>query len=141
MFHWRRIVFDEFHELESFESTQQNSLQFLRSHFRWGLTGTPPVDNNAGPIFMSSLFRIDLPGYLRMTSSPGAIDLDSWEGDRLLTEASARFLDDYVRQNTAELPHIRLEERVVVVHHNAAERALYLGQAHEAPDVNSSGHR
>ena len=33
------------------------------------------------------------------------------------------------------------EERVVVVHHNAAERALYLGQAHEAPDVNSSGHR
>ncbi|CAE7207581.1 Ttf2, partial [Symbiodinium pilosum] len=65
MFYWKRIVFDEFHELESFESAQQNSLQFLRSHFRWGLTGTPPVENNAGAIFMSSLFRVDLPGYLQ----------------------------------------------------------------------------
>ena len=108
----------QFHELESFESTQQhlglpkelqacehvgsacvlhrpqrNSLQFLRSHFRWGLTGTPPVDTNAGlrfgaaqrelserqhlpaaargPIFMSSLFRVDLPGDLQVAGVAG----------------------------------------------------------------------
>jgi len=139
MFYWRRIVFDEFHELESFESAQQNSLQFLRAHFRWGLTGTPPVDNNAGVIFMSSLFRIDLPGYLADGFQGGRAtgpDLEDWESDRLLTESAARFLDDYVRQNTAELPHIRLEEHVVQINHTAAERALYLGQAHEAPDYN-----
>ena len=137
MFYWKRIVFDEFHELESFESTQQNSLQFLRGHFRWGLTGTPPVDNNAGVIFMSSLFRIDLPGYLteeHEARKASGLDLGPWESDRLLTEFAARFLDDYVRQNTAELPHIRLEEHVVQITHTAAERALYLGQAHEAPD-------
>ena len=80
MFYWRRVVFDEFHELESFESAQQNSLQFLRSHFRWGLTGTPPVDNNAGAIFMSSLFRVDLPGFLM--DGPGYnVDLSCWEAE------------------------------------------------------------
>jgi len=77
MFYWKRVVFDEFHELESFESAQQNILQHLRAKYRWGLTGTPPVDSNAGVIFLSSLFRIDIPGNL-----PGGhivSDLSSWE--------------------------------------------------------------
>lgn len=116
---------------------------------------------------MSSLFRIDLPGYLDLASA--GVDLESWEergerdgrrlgdreilrsgqkkgsllgcfeqsagmplvqSDRLLTESVQRFLDDYVRQcscpgklicsksaqsarNTAELPHIRLEDGLV----------------------------
>eukprot|EP00930_Biecheleria_cincta_P032620 TRINITY_DN22621_c0_g1_i1.p1 TRINITY_DN22621_c0_g1~~TRINITY_DN22621_c0_g1_i1.p1 ORF type:complete len:1349 (+),score=265.47 TRINITY_DN22621_c0_g1_i1:55-4101(+) len=138
MFYWRRVVFDEFHELESFESLQQNSLQFLRSHFRWGLTGTPPVESNAGGIFMSSLFRIDLPGYLPRPEGK-ALDLQPWEDDRLLTETVGHFLDAFARQNTADLPHIKLQEQVVLVHHTAAERALYLGQAHDAPEFGSAG--
>ena len=117
-FYWQRVVFDEFHELESFESVQQNSLQHLRSRFRWGLTGTPPVDSNSGVVFMSSLFRVDLPGCLPTSAS--------WESDRLVTEGAGRFLDHFARQNTAELPHIRLEEHVVVVHHTPEERALSL---------------
>lgn len=133
-FYWRRVVFDEFHELESFDSTQQNSLQHLRASFRWGLTGTPPVESSAGVIFMSSLFRLDLPGYLSSMPRSG-VDLSTWEGDRLLTESAGRFLDEFARQNTAELPHIRLEEHVIAVRHTMAERALYLGQAHEAPDL------
>lgn len=138
MFFWRRIVFDEFHELESFESRQQNSLQHMRSHYRWGLTGTPPVSCNAGAIFMSSLFRVDLPGYLESNKTgAGYPDLAMWEGDRLLSEVADRFMDHYTRQNTAELPHIGLEEHVVLVRHSATERALYLGQAHDAPDMSS----
>ena len=31
----------------------------------------------------------------------------------------------------------RLEENVKLVHHTAAERALYLGHAHDAPDLDS----
>ncbi|CAE8736565.1 unnamed protein product [Polarella glacialis] len=140
MFYWRRIVFDEFHELESFDSLAQNSLQHLRSHFRWGLTGTPPVERNAGGIFMSSLFRIDLPGYLLETGLDkvtGRPNLEPWETDRLLTETTGQFLDAYARQNTAELPHIQLQEHVIVVNHSPAERVLYLGQAHDAPDFAS----
>lgn len=141
MFYWNRIVYDEFHELESFDSLQQNSLQHMRSHYRWGLTGTPPIDCNAGVIFMSSLFRIDLPGWLEdpRLSGGSCQALTTWEIDRQLTEMAGRFLDTYVRQNTAELPHIRLEEQVVIVQHSAAERALYLGQAHEAPDFADPG--
>merc|ERR1712190_388270 len=56
MFYWRRVVFDEFHELECFNSEQQVILQHMRSFARWGLTGTPPVDNIAGVLFLSSLF-------------------------------------------------------------------------------------
>eukprot|EP00403_Amphidinium_massartii_P008858 CAMPEP_0178419576 /NCGR_PEP_ID=MMETSP0689_2-20121128/25683_1 /TAXON_ID=160604 /ORGANISM="Amphidinium massartii, Strain CS-259" /LENGTH=1241 /DNA_ID=CAMNT_0020041021 /DNA_START=17 /DNA_END=3742 /DNA_ORIENTATION=- len=136
MFHWKRIVFDEFHELESFESNQQHTLQHLRSHFRWGLTGTPPIDSNAGVICMSSLFRVDLAGYLidSEVDKKGTPNLAKWESDRLLTEAAARFLDRYARQNTAVLPDIGLQNHVVFVRHSPAERALYLGQAHDAPD-------
>jgi len=140
MFYWRRIVFDEFHELESFDSLQQNSLQHFRAHYRWGLTGTPPVDSNAGVIFMSSLFRIDLPGYLPTgkaseTAGHDRVDISAWEGDRLLTENADNFLRNYCRQNTADLPHIGLEEHVLPILHTPAERALYLGQAHDAPDM------
>merc|ERR1719476_916567 len=137
-FYWRRIVFDEFHELESFDSLQQNSLQHLRASYRWGLTGTPPIDCNAGVIFMSSLFRVDLAGYLgdrqRHSNCP---NLAPWESDRMLTETAGRFLDQFARQNTAELPDIRLEEHVVVVRHSKEERALYLGQTHDAPDLSA----
>ena len=37
--------------------TQQNILQHLRSHFRWGLTGTPPVSNNMGAISLAGRDR------------------------------------------------------------------------------------
>merc|ERR1719399_1127595 len=92
MFYWRRIVFDEFHELETFDSAQQNSLQHLRSHYRWGLTGTPPLDSIRGPIFMSSLFRVDLMGCLpSCKNSYNSISTDeavlkSWDQDQLLSD-------------------------------------------------------
>jgi hypothetical protein len=136
MFHWRRVVFDEFHELESFDSAQQNSLQHLRASYRWGLTGTPPIDTNAGVIFMSSLFRIDILGKDCQDGSDRISGLlKRCEEDRLITESAKRFLDCYVRQNTSELPQIRLEEHTVLVQHTASERALYLAQAHDAPDL------
>lgn len=40
---------------QGFASGQQNTLQQLRAHSRWGLTGTPPVASNAGLSFMATL--------------------------------------------------------------------------------------
>lgn len=146
MFYWHRVVFDEFHELESFQSAQQSVLQHMRAHSRWGLTGTPPIDNIAGVIFMSSLFRCELPGYLPVEQVPvkkGSRQLMEvphvlfYEEDRLMQETATRFLDRFVRQNTAELPHIALQNRVFTVRHTPAEQALYLGEAHDAPGLNS----
>mmetsp|Transcript_6976 Transcript_6976/g.15268 ORF Transcript_6976/g.15268 Transcript_6976/m.15268 type:complete len:1272 (+) Transcript_6976:48-3863(+) len=148
MFYWRRIVFDEFHELEGMESKQQKILQHMRSHYRWGLTGTPPIGSNAGVIFMSSLFRVDLTGHLNFPDRPRgprswqvglSPDLNEWEEDKLLAETAGRFLDRFARQNTAELPHVRLQNHVIYVRHTLAERALYLGQAHDAPDFAALG--
>mmetsp|Transcript_1388 Transcript_1388/g.3013 ORF Transcript_1388/g.3013 Transcript_1388/m.3013 type:complete len:1237 (-) Transcript_1388:388-4098(-) len=157
MFYWKRIVFDEFHELESIQSSQQHTLHHLRSHYRWGLTGTPPIDSNAGVVLMASLFRIDLAGILtyrcgvrdfpylaggsqsRLRQVEEPPNLAEWESDRLLTEAAVRFLDHYARQNTSELPEIRLQNHVVFVRHSPAERVLYLAQSHDAPDFAALG--
>ncbi|CAK0892737.1 unnamed protein product, partial [Prorocentrum cordatum] len=134
MFYWRRVVFDEFHELESFESAQQNILQHLRSHFRWGLTGTPPVDTTAGGIFMSSLFRVDIiGGGPRWLKNPTRPNLGEFETDCLVTSHAESFVGHYVRQNVADLPHIRIEHSTVLVTHSAEERAVYLGQLHDSP--------
>ncbi|CAE8583771.1 unnamed protein product [Polarella glacialis] len=124
MFYWRRVVFDEFHELEGFPADQQTSLQHLRAHYRWGLTGTPPLDSVSGSIFMSSLFRVDLTG-------SNATD-PTWDSDRLLAESSAKFLDLAARQNTAEIPGIKLANHIVHVRQTDRERILYLGQARDA---------
>lgn len=145
MFWWRRVVFDEFHELESFQGDKQVILQHMRAHSRWGLTGTPPIDKIAGVIFMSSLFRCDLPGYLPVEKVPikkGSRTLvevphmQYYEEDRLMRETAARFLDRFARQNTAELPHIALQQHTIPVWLTAAERALYLGEVHDTPEVN-----
>lgn len=137
MFYWKRIVYDEFHELESFDNAQQNILQHMRAVYRWGLTGTPPVDSFAGVIFMSSLFRVDLPGQIRKMDNNPVADLSIWNCDRIVGESAAAFLDVYARQNTAVVPNIKVEEHVEIVTQSSAERALYLGQAHEAPDFSS----
>eukprot|EP00929_Paragymnodinium_shiwhaense_P033402 TRINITY_DN18348_c0_g4_i2.p1 TRINITY_DN18348_c0_g4~~TRINITY_DN18348_c0_g4_i2.p1 ORF type:complete len:1172 (+),score=307.38 TRINITY_DN18348_c0_g4_i2:77-3592(+) len=148
MFYWRRVVFDEFHELESFQGAQQGILQHMRAHNRWGLTGTPPVEDISGVIFMSSLFRCDLPGYLPVEKMPAKkgsrqmIEVPNtkfYEGDRLMRRTCARFLDRFVRQNTAELPHIDLKQKLFVMRHTAAEKALYLGELFDTPGVQWGG--
>merc|ERR1719191_1391623 len=104
MFYWRRVVFDEFHELESFQSAQQSVLQHLRAHSRWGLTGTPPIDNIAGVIFMSSLFRVDLPGHIPVEKVPikkGSRQMVEiphmlyYEDDSPMRELATDFLDRF----------------------------------------------
>jgi len=130
-FYWRRIVWDEFHELEQMPLQQKHNLVQLRSHYRWGLTGTPPVASNAGVIFMSSLFRIDVQGGFENENAHSEI----CERDPFQTLACSRFIDHFVRQNTAQLPNIKVEEHVILVRHTNEERALYLGQAHDAPDL------
>jgi len=41
MFHFHRIILDEFHELSALKKIIQDAVQLLRGDFYWGLTGTP----------------------------------------------------------------------------------------------------
>lgn len=114
-FWWKRIVFDEFHELEAMGDTAQfESLRNLCGHHRWGLTGTPPTRDLDQISTLARLFQIGR--------------LPSAEEDYELAHSMAqRFLDHFARQNTStELPAIRLREHIVDVRHTPEERALYL---------------
>jgi hypothetical protein len=44
-FFFKRVVFDEFHESESFGSKEVHALCNLKAVARWGLTGTPSVED------------------------------------------------------------------------------------------------
>ena len=136
MFAWNRIVLDEVHELERMNYSQQIFLQHLRAKHRWGLTGTPPISSTAGILFMSSLFQIDLVGILRSTS--GVADLSACEASPVITELANEFCKCFVRQEP-EMLEIKIEEHLVLLQQSPAERALYLGHAHDAPDPTSPG--
>merc|ERR1719221_1509593 len=58
-FWWRRVIFDEFHELEAMGNTAQfESLRHLCGHYRWGLTGTPPTRDLTQVATLAQLFQI-----------------------------------------------------------------------------------
>lgn len=130
-FFWRRVIFDEFHELEALQPAQRASLQFLRAHYRWGLTGTPLLRAARHIVAMASLFRIDVAGPI---ADPEAGENKKWTGDSdpVVIENCGRFLDACVRQNTSkELPNVRLVEHLILVKHTPPERALYLAARQE----------
>ena len=61
-FYFRRIVFDEFHELEENDAEALEILNASRAHYVWGLTGTPNAESVRSVAGMASLFRIDTLG-------------------------------------------------------------------------------
>ncbi|CAD7959471.1 unnamed protein product [Amoebophrya sp. A120] len=62
MFLWRRVVFDEMHELESFNPKEVDILLRFRALFKWGLTGSPAAFSVRSVNAMASLLSIDLLG-------------------------------------------------------------------------------
>jgi hypothetical protein len=61
-FFWHRVVFDEFHEMETQDAEQIKSILGFSSRFWWGLTGTPKMDTVRSVVGIASLFKIDLVG-------------------------------------------------------------------------------
>ena len=61
-FCFRRIVFDEFHEADSFGSKEVHGLVNLKSLSTWGLTGTPQQKDARAVVAAASLFGVDLAG-------------------------------------------------------------------------------
>ncbi|CAD7954868.1 unnamed protein product [Amoebophrya sp. A25] len=57
-----RIVYDEFHESESFKSQEVHTLCNLQAHARFGLTGTPKQEDTRSIVAAASLFQVDFVG-------------------------------------------------------------------------------
>ncbi|CAE7721920.1 SHPRH [Symbiodinium sp. CCMP2592] len=123
-FFWKRVIFDECHELHG---DICHTLCFLRAHHRWGLTGTPALHGMKHIANMASLLRIELAGPGRLRENP------------VLAENCWRFLDSCVRQNSAELPKLRIIQHLKFVRHTAQERALYLSACNSDADSDGMG--
>ncbi|CAE7211935.1 mus-41, partial [Symbiodinium pilosum] len=110
---WKRIVFDEFHELEAIGDTAQfDSLQCICAGCRWGLTGTPPTRDLSQVATLAKLFQL-----------PGLPSRDSCDYEvQLAQEMAQSFLDRFARQNTSEeLEVVPLKEQIVVIEQTPEE--------------------
>eukprot|EP00435_Cladocopium_sp_Y103_P061078 s444_g22.t1 len=128
---WKRVVLDEFHELEAIGDTAQfESLQGIFAHYRWGLTGTPPTRDLAQVATLAKVFHL---GELPRADETCAYSTD------LAQEMAQHFLDHFARQNTSEeVEPIPLKERIITVDQTAEERAIYLQASRDVAENSGS---
>ncbi|CAE7819979.1 RAD5 [Symbiodinium sp. CCMP2456] len=112
----------------SFKALQCATFNFLQQpekhswrRFLKALHGMKHIAN------MASLLRIELAGPGRLRENP------------VLAENCGRFLDSCVRQNSAELPKLRIIQHLKFVRHTAQERALYLSACNSDADSDGMG--
>ena len=125
LFHWKRVVLDEFHELLTGHPPAQVAVRFLKARYRWGLSGTLPCKTPQDVVKTASFFNVHLNSSRRYTKAPAAL--------------CQRWLDHCVRRNTVGLPELRSEEAIVPVRQHPAERALYLQLTQATSDADLAG--
>jgi len=118
-FWWRRVVCDEFHELMGRYPPAQVAVELFHADYKWGLSRTPPCQTLAQIRKAASFFGVQIP-----TASS---NMD--ETAEVPRQVAQEWLDAFARRNTAELPPLEEEEKIVPVHLTAKERALYDGLA------------
>jgi SNF2 family DNA or RNA helicase len=112
--YWKRIVFDEFHEvLKTTNGLAQASLRSLQARHHWGLTGTPDLESPASISAMASL--------LHTFSDPNS----SRDGQN--------FLDNCVRQNRWDVNDLEIKDEIIDVKLTMQERALYKAKLQKWP--------
>lgn len=153
MFHFNRIVVDEFTYLSGREHCLITN---LKATFRWCLSGTPPVadfaavkgiavflgihlgvdDDNEGNSESVKKRRKELTAAEKFHSFR-EVHTHAWHARR--HQLAQTFLDQFVRQNIAEIDEIPYEEHIIPVTLPAAERAIYLELEHhlQAMEMNT----
>ncbi|KAI9812586.1 MAG: hypothetical protein M1827_004575 [Pycnora praestabilis] len=142
MFHFDRLVIDEYTYIGGIDYTCVTS---LRANARWVLSGTPPLEDFADIKTISTFIGVhlgiddDAVGILKpnniKTLQKDRTSVEEFQSFRQIRspawhehrdEVAQRFLDQFARQNVAEIVDIPFEEHLVGVMLPAAERALYL---------------
>lgn len=130
---WKRLVLDEFHELEAIGNTAQfESLRSICAHYRWGLTGTPPTRDLSQVATLAKVFHLgQLP--------PAADNKSNAYQTDLAQEMAQHFLDHFARQNTSEeVEPVPLQEHIITVDQTAEERAIYLQASRDVAENSGS---
>eukprot|EP00397_Hematodinium_sp_SG-2012_P000862 GEMP01000863.1.p1 GENE.GEMP01000863.1~~GEMP01000863.1.p1 ORF type:complete len:1521 (+),score=296.99 GEMP01000863.1:78-4640(+) len=120
-FFWRRVIYDESHEIERLNWKVQMAITEMRTQFCWGLTGSPVLDTLRGIDTISMILRIDLVGWDHKHLG--------WTTNSKYRERANAFVQEFVRKNTeTSYAPIPMEEQVIRVMLQPEERALYLAQ-------------
>ncbi|CAE8660588.1 unnamed protein product [Polarella glacialis] len=143
LFWWHRVVFDEFHESESWEYNRVRELtKALCATNRWGLSGTPPLGSSEAVADVAELMGYpDLCGAACMRRRVEIRNKPHWAYREELSSDSHQtglrheaqeFVDGYVRQNSSELVEaIRVVEHTELVEHTPEERVIYRQACHD----------
>ncbi|KAG8885935.1 hypothetical protein FRB98_001541 [Tulasnella sp. 332] len=134
MFHWRREVVDEYTYVKEHAHALITS---LNATCRWVLSGTPPIGDFASvktiAVFLGLQLGIDDQDEVPSGRGPERTSVEKFHSYREARSVSwylsrygvaQRFLDQYVRQNIAEIDEIPFEEHIELIDLPAAERAL-----------------
>jgi hypothetical protein len=137
MFHWRRVVVDEFTYLKP---SDRCVVLGLKSEARWCLSGTPPVGafgdiKETAALLGTNLGSDEQPRFTKAEITKAETfqffkekPTQHWHANR--HDVAQGFLDRFVRQNIAEIDEIRCEEIPVDIQLRPAERAIYLELDH-----------
>ncbi|KAJ3235803.1 hypothetical protein HDU81_000159 [Chytriomyces hyalinus] len=153
MFSWNRVVVDEFTYLADRIHAGVVNLNALN---KWVLSGTPPVKNFSDiksiAVFLGVNLGVDdesdFTGTVAKRRKNEATRAEQFHAFREIHthewharrhQIAQKFLDQFVRQNIAEIDEIISEEVLVKVDLPPAERAIYLELEHhlQALDMNS----
>ncbi|KAI9753984.1 MAG: peptide transporter ptr2 [Chaenotheca gracillima] len=142
MFKFQRLVVDEYTYAKDKNHT---AITHISADLRWVLSGTPPLGDFADvktiAVFLGINLGIDddAPGVLRSSNAKKMqrdrtaaetfrafkdIRSPAWHTNR--HAVAQRFLDQFVRQNIAEIDEIPFTEELRPVFLSAAERAIYI---------------
>ncbi|KAF1942479.1 hypothetical protein EJ02DRAFT_511619 [Clathrospora elynae] len=149
LFRYNRVVVDEYHYLNDVKKLGNGlaavAIKKVAAHKRWILSGTPALANFSDVDQIASFLGIklgrdflgdgivttqtervrkgdqtDVENFLSQTEVPSS----QWHQAR--HDLAQEFLGHFVRQNEAELTHIRCTEQLLPIELNAAHHAIYL---------------
>merc|ERR1719327_1886856 len=61
LFHFHRIVMDEFHETEGWDYKSRMLYEGTSAEHRWGLSGTPPIGDVRGVVDLAEILHYEAP--------------------------------------------------------------------------------
>jgi len=141
MFYWNRVVVDEFTYIndDAKRAKVLTLVKFLKSSYRWMLSGTPAHSDFNDVQFLSSLLGMHLgiddqvPGTKAARNSSKSqvekfsdmLEVRSVQWHARRHSIGQAFLNRFVRQNVAEIDEIAYEEHVMPVLLPPADMAIY----------------
>ncbi|KAK3068228.1 hypothetical protein LTR53_014363, partial [Teratosphaeriaceae sp. CCFEE 6253] len=141
MFFFDRLIVDEFHQYTASETA---SLRALRADKRWGLSGTPALDDLydvaqlAGLVGLPLRVGSDLKGVMKAGNVRSLrneqTDFERFDSMRVMPSSSIHarlcethqlFLDTFVRRNLMDFAELRVEDYIHPVALDLDHRAMY----------------